>query len=388
MVAEATGVSHMELVFWAAIAFAGYAYLGYPALLLALARLRPARPIAKAPITPSVSFIISAHNEERRICAKIENTLRSDYPLGKLEILVASDGSSDRTDVLVGEYASRGVCLVRTGTRQGKEAAQKLAVESARGEIVVFSDAGTELAPDGVRKIVMSFADPTVGCVSSVDALIDADGNLSGEGAYVRYEMLLRRLESTVGSVVGLSGSFFAIRRSACREWAIDVQSDFNTLLNCVTMGLRGVSDEESVGYYRGVAREAREFERKVRTVLRGITTLMRRANLLDPVRYGLFAWQLVSHKLCRWLVPFAMLVALGTNLLLLRSDASIYKVTLCIQLVFYAAAAGGLYSSGLASRGVFKLAGFLLLVNASILTAWYRYWRGERVLMWAPSER
>ena len=245
-------MSHVELVFWAAIAVAGYAYLGYPALLLALVRLRPAPPVAKAPITPSVSFIISAHNEERRICAKIENTLRCDYPSESFEILVASDGSSDRTDALVSEYASYGVRLVRTGTRQGKEAAQKLAVEAARGEIVVFSDAGTELAPDGVRKIVMSFADPTVGCVSSVDALIDADGNLSGEGAYVRYEMLLRRLESALGSVVGLSGSFFAVRRSACREWAIDVQSDFNTLLNCVRMGLRGVSDEESVGYYRG----------------------------------------------------------------------------------------------------------------------------------------
>jgi glycosyltransferase involved in cell wall biosynthesis len=381
-------MSHVELVFWAAIAVAGYAYLGYPALLLALVRLRPAPPVAKAPITPSVSFIISAHNEERRICAKIENTLRCDYPSERFEILVASDGSSDRTDALVSEYASYGVRLVRTGTRQGKEAAQKLAVEAARGEIVVFSDAGTELAPDGVRKIVMSFADPTVGCVSSVDALIDADGNLSGEGAYVRYEMLLRRLESALGSVVGLSGSFFAVRRSACREWAIDVQSDFNTLLNCVRMGLRGVSDEESVGYYRGVARETREFERKVRTVLRGITTLMRRAMLLDPLRYGLFAWQLVSHKLCRWLVPFAMLAALGANLVLLRSDASVYKATLGLQLAFYVAAVAGLTSAALASRSVFKLAGFLLLANASILTAWYRYWRGERVLMWAPSER
>jgi hypothetical protein len=218
--------------------------------------------------------------------------------------------------------------------------------------------------------------------------LIDADGNLSGEGVYVRYEMLLRRLESALGSVVGLSGSFFAVRRSACREWAVDVQSDFNTLLNCVRMGLRGVSDEESLGYYRGVTRDAREFERKVRTVLRGITTLMRRAMLLDPLRYGLFAWQLVSHKLCRWLVPFAMLVALGANLLLLRSDASVYRATLGLQLAFYVAAVAGLSSAGLASRRVFKLAGFLLLVNASILTAWYRYWRGERVLMWAPSER
>jgi glycosyltransferase involved in cell wall biosynthesis len=387
-VAEATAVLHVELVFWAAIAVAGYAYVGYPALLLALVRLRPARPVAKAPITPSVSFIISAHNEERRICAKIENTLRSDYPEGSLEILVASDGSNDRTDALVSQYASSGVRLIRTGTRQGKEAAQKLAVEAARGEIVVFSDAGTELAPDGVRQIVMSFADPTVGCVSSVDALIDADGNVSGEGVYVRYEMLLRRLESALGSVVGLSGSFFAVRRSACREWAIDVQSDFNTLLNCVRMGLRGVSDEESVGYYRGVTRDAREFERKVRTVLRGITTLMRRAMLLDPLRYGLFAWQLVSHKLCRWLVPFAMLVALGANLVLLRSDAPVYRATLGLQLAFYVAAVGGLSSSGLGSRRVFKLAGFLLLVNASILTAWYRYWRGQRVLMWAPSER
>jgi glycosyltransferase involved in cell wall biosynthesis len=377
----------MEVVFWLAVLFVAYAYVGYPVALLVLARWRP-RPVVKAPITPSVSFVITAHNEERRIRAKIDNTLRCEYPDDRFEILVASDGSTDLTEALVLQYEPRGVRLVRTGTRQGKEAAQKLAVDASCGDIVVFSDVGTELTPDGVRKIVMSFADPRVGCVSSVDGFIDPDGNPSGEGAYVRYEMLLRRLESRLGSVVGLSGSFFAVRRSACRHWATDVQSDFNTLLNCVKLGLRGVSDEDSIGYYRGVRREAREFERKVRTVLRGITTLMHAASLLDPWHHGLFAWQLISHKLCRWLVPFAMVVALVCNVFLVASGSRLYGAILVLQLAFYTIAAAGLGSTVLARRRVFKLAGFLVLVNASILAAWYRYWRGDRVLMWMPSER
>ena len=133
--------------------------------------------------------------------------------------------------------------LVRATERRGKEAAQQLALESASGEILIFSDVATALAPNGVSTIVANFADPTVGCVSSIDRFVDADGRVSGEGAYVRYEMFLRALETRVNSLVGLSGSFFAARREVCARWASDRQSDFSTLLNAVDLGLRGVLD-------------------------------------------------------------------------------------------------------------------------------------------------
>src|SRR5262249_7258078 len=146
---------------------------------------------------------------------------------------------------------------------------------------------------------------------SSVDRFVDDHGQVSGEGAYVRYEMWLRSVETRVNSLVGLSGSFFAARREVCRRWAPDRQSDFNTLLNSVALGLRGVQDVQSIGYYRNIVDDRREFSRKVRTVVRGLFVLGSRTGMLNPFRYGLFAWQLASHKLCRWLVPFGMIGAL-----------------------------------------------------------------------------
>ena len=174
--------------------------------------------------------------------------------------------------------------LVRASARRGKEAAQQLAVESASGAILVFSDVATALAPDAVSTIVMNFADPTVGCVSSIDRFVNADGRGSGEGAYVRYEMLLRALETRVNSLVGLSGSFFAARREVCRRWASDRQSDFSTLLTAVALGLRGVLDRRCPGYYRNIADDRRELERKIRTVVRGLFVLRANAPHAEPV--------------------------------------------------------------------------------------------------------
>src|SRR5256885_2056138 len=199
------------VVFWLFVVFVVYAYVGYPCALAALAVVRR-RVVAKAGIAARVSFIITARNEERRIREKLENTLAQDYPWALLEILVVSDCSSDGMDDIVRSYGDR-VHLVRAAERKGKEAAQQLAVNAASGDILIFSDVGTALAPDGVSTMVRNFADQTVGCVSSVDAMLGTEATGSGEGAYVRYEMRLRMLETAVHSLVGLSGSFFAARR-------------------------------------------------------------------------------------------------------------------------------------------------------------------------------
>ena len=241
-----------KVVFWSSLIFIFYAYFGYP-LLLALVGIFRRDEIFKGNITPMVSFIITAYNENKRIKDKIENTLKLNYPKKKLEIIVASDCSTDGTDEIVNSYNFCGVRLVRAEERRGKENAQKCAVNAASGEILVFSDVATILRSDAVSNIVKNFNDRTVGCVSSLDKFIDNDGNVSGEGAYVRYEMFLRSLETKVNTLVGLSGSFFAARREVCRNWATDLQSDFNTLLNSVKLGLRGVSDPESIGYYKNM---------------------------------------------------------------------------------------------------------------------------------------
>ncbi len=372
----------METLFWTTLSFIFYAYFGYPLVLLVLAACRP-RSVKKETIFPHVSFIITAYNEEKRIQEKIENTLHQNYPDEKLEIIVASDCSGDRTDEIVRSFADKGVQLVRALERRGKEAAQKLAVEAASGEILLFSDVATILSPNGVANIVKNFSDPTVGCVSSVDKILDAEGRVSGEGAYVKYEMLLRRLETKANTLVGLSGSFFAARREVCQNWQPELQSDFNTLLNAVHRRLRGVSDPDSVGYYKNIADEAREYERKVRTVVRGIAVFMKSLPLLNPFCYGLFSWQLVSHKLCRWLVPVAMILAFACNVFLIHRS-SLYLSFFVLQLAFYLIA----FNAALFSQDLLKIPSFFVRVNLSILTAWFRYLRGERIVTWKPSER
>ena len=370
-----------EFTFWCSVVLVLYAYVGYPCALMALTLLRD-RPVKRAAMTPRVTFVIAAHNEEQRIAEKLDNTLRQDYPTDAIEVIVASDCSTDRTDDIVRAYGRR-VLLVRTRERRGKEAAQQLAVRTAMGKILVFSDCATALAPNAVSTIVKNFADPTVGCVSSIDRLIDADGKASGEGSYVRYEMWLRRLESRVNTLVGLSGSFFAARREVCRHWAPDRQSDFNTLLNAVALGMRGVLDVKSAGYYRNIADDRREFQRKVRTVVRGIAVLHDNARMLNPLRHGMFAWQLASHKVCRWLVPFGMIGAAISNWFLI-DDAVFYAATALLQLMFYMAALGGVWTGARA----LKIPMFFLIANLGVLTAWLRYAHGERLSTWSPSQR
>jgi len=369
------------LLFWGSVLLIVYAYAGYPCALAALARVTDRR-VRKRRITPRATLIITAHNEERRLREKIENTLAQDYPAALLEIIVASDCSTDRTDDIARAYGDR-VRLVRAAERRGKEAAQQLAVAAASGEILIFSDVATALLSDAVSSIVANFADPSVGCVSSVDRIVDGDGRASGEGAYVRYEMWLRALETRVNSLVGLSGSFFAARREVCRQWAADRQSDFATLLNAVERGWRGVLDADAAGYYRNIADTRRESQRKTRTVVRGIAVLARNVRMLNPFRYGLFAWQLASHKLCRWLVPFAMVGAAIANAEL-ASRSLFYGAVLDAQIAFYAAAAVGAATGA----GALRIPAYLVMSNGAILVAWLRFAWGERMTCWTPSDR
>lgn len=380
-------MSVLQAAFWSATILIIYAYWGYPLLLYVLSKVRT-RQVRKAAISPTVTLIITAYNEEARIVEKLDNTVKLTYPRDRLEIIVASDCSSDRTDALVKGYASQGVTLIRSPQRKGKEAAQRLAVQASTGEILIFSDVATILPENAIINIVKSFADPTVGCVSSEDRYVSAEGVLSGEGAYVRYEMWLRSLESRVNSLVGLSGSFFAARSSVCKAgWSDDLQSDFNTVLNSMRMNLRGVADPESVGYYKSIKDEKKEFERKVRTVLRGISVFMRSLALINPLRYPLFAWQLISHKLCRWLVPFAMIAAFLCSAVLAWSYP-FYRFLFALQVAFYIVAASGLICQPLTKNALIKIPSFFVMVNASILQAWWRYLGGERLVAWEPSRR
>ena len=257
----------------------------------------------------------------------------------------------------------------------------------ATGSVIVFSDVATKIEPDALKKMMMNFADPAVGCVSSVDRVIGSDGKPCGEGAYVRYEMWLRNLEAQVSSLVGLSGSFFAARKEVCQDFSPDMQSDFRTVLNSMRIGLRGVSDSDVVGYYPDVANPSREFDRKVRTVLRGMTVFFRNIEFLNPFQYGLFAYQYCCHKLMRWLVPFFLLSGLFTNIIA-AFEEPIAIILLLLQLTFYGLAIMGWYIKGLQSFVVVKIPLYFVSVNMAIAVAWWRYVRGKRMVMWVPSQR
>jgi cellulose synthase/poly-beta-1,6-N-acetylglucosamine synthase-like glycosyltransferase len=374
-----------EIAFWSSLASICYPYFGYPLILWAIGWLRRCS-VQRAEIQPSVSLIITVHNEEPLIQQKLENTLALSYPREYFEVIVASDGSTDKTEEIARQYALQGVQLVAQKERKGKEAAQRLAVAAARGEILVFTDAAVMLQTDAIQSIVRNFADPSVGCVSSEDGILNASDETSGEDLYIRYEMWLRRLETQANSLVGLSGSFFAVRREVCRDWSDRFASDFYLLLSAVRHGYRGISDPICIGYYRAVSSAEKEFPRKVRTVLRGMTVFFATRDVMNPIRYGFFSWQVISHKLLRWSVPIFLSLLLIANIFLLNH--TFYQVIFLLQALFYGAAWMGYKYNNLQKWFLIKVPSFFLVVNLSIIIAWRHYFTGRQQILWQPTRR
>ncbi len=361
-----------------------YAYFGYPFTLIFFRAIR-SRKVEREFTNVAITLIITVYNEEKKIKQKLDNSLALVYPKDLIQILVASDGSTDATNEIVRSYRNNGIELLEVVARGGKENAQKEAVQHARGEVIIFSDVATVIEPQGLKEIVANFADPSVGCVSSEDRLLGQDGKPCGEGFYLRYEMWLRRLESEVNSLVGLSGSFFAARKRVCQDFSGDVQSDFRTLLSSMKLGLRGVCDPKAIGSYLNITDERLEFTRKVRTVVRGLTVFFNNIDFLNIFRYGMFSYQYFCHKLLRWLVPLFLLTALISNLILARS--SIFFILILIgQLLFYGVGIYGWLTHSL--RGLLKIPMYFLVVNTAIAVAWWQYLTGKRVLLWKPSQR
>ncbi len=377
----------MKCIFFVSIGVIIHAYFLYPASIYMFAILRGRKKKFYYYIPP-VTVIITAYNEENQIRKKIENTLAASYPPGKLQIIVASDGSTDRTTEFIKSFSEKGVELIDIVNRGGKENAQRESLKRARGEIIVFTDVSTMLDPEGIEQIVSNFADPEIGCVSSEDRVTGKDGKVSGENFYVKYEMWLRRLESKANTPVGLSGSFFAARKSVCHDFSEDIDSDFRTLLNSVRVGMRGTCDPKAIGNYFDVSDQRREFERKVRTILRGLTLFFRHTEYLNIFRYGLFSYQYFCHKLLRWLVPFFLVLIFLSNLYL-AMQYKIYLFLYILQLLFYGSffitKIKDVYAS---SWKILRIPVYFTLVNASIFVAWWRYFRGQRVVMWTPSRR
>ena len=374
----------LETVFWVSLLGAIYSYFLYPALLHLVPR-RSKTGSGTNDDHPRITLIVTAHNEAKRIREKIENCLAVDY--ANLEIIVASDASSDGTDEIVQEYSARGVSVARADERKGKEYAQLQAINKADGDILVFSDVATRIPEDALKKLSVYFSDAAVGAVSSEDRFLTRDGEIAGEGAYVKYEMWLRRLESGRAGLVGLSGSFFAARKEVCQSWDIASPSDFNTALNCASGGYVAVTAPDVHGYYQDVADRKKEYERKLRTIIRGLTALERHPEVLNPFRYGWFTFQVVSHKLLRWSVPWFLLLLLVTTLML-NHQGGFYSLALLGQIIFYGIVGIGYLKPALQSRSLVKIPLFFVQVNVAIAHATLKFLTGTRMTVWTPSQR
>ncbi|WP_203300638.1 glycosyltransferase family 2 protein [Marinobacter sediminum] len=378
----------LVFLFWLSLIGVGFSYFLYPILLLLVPKRKVPTPIEIESdcSLPRVSLIVTAHNEELRIREKIQNCLAIDYP--DLEILVASDCSTDDTDTIVRDYQGDNVILARAEERKGKEHAQYQAIAKASGRILVFSDVATSIPGDALRKLVRYFRDPSVGAVSSEDRFISRDGNIVGEGAYVRYEMWLRSLESERGGIVGLSGSFFAARKEVCEShWDICSPSDFNTALNCARKGLIAVTAPDVLGIYHDVSDPSKEYQRKIRTVIRGLTALGRHIEILNPFKFGLFSFQVFGHKLMRWAVPWFQLSLFLSSLLLVGKGA-IYQFVLLCQIGVYGLVLAAWLLPKTRRRSWVKIPFFFVQVNLAIAHATLNYLAGKRMTVWTPSKR
>jgi cellulose synthase/poly-beta-1,6-N-acetylglucosamine synthase-like glycosyltransferase len=374
----------MHILFFASLALIAYPYAIYPALLVLANRLR-GRGLPSPPVgfQPEVSIILPVHNEAGRVAAKVHNLLELDYPADRLEIIVVGDGCTDDSLQVANSEGRGRVRVIDLPDRAGKAAALNAGVAHARGEICVFTDAGILLEPTAFARLVGHFADPGIGCVSGEDRISEG----GGEGLYARLEMLLRREEARLASIAGASGCYYAQRKALCTPFTAGMAPDFLSVLNTVRAGQRAICEPEAVGYLTVTPSMGVEYNRKVRTFLRGITALFSNAALMNPFRYPAFSFILLSHKLMRWLAPAFMVACLVASWVLRAQP--FFAVALGAQLFLYGLAALGYLLPRVADRSaLIRLCTFFLLVNVAALKAFMLWAGGRRQEIWEPTRR
>lgn len=378
-----------------------YAYLAYPGLLWIIGKVSSvSRQPTQAPgdgssptTWPDISICLPARNEAKTIAATLDRLLALDYPSDRRQIVVVSDASSDGTDAIVENYANAGVDLIRCPERQGKTAAEAAAIPRLRGEIVVNVDATVQIPPDALKPLIRAFRDPSVGVASGRDVSISSTGPEENhpESGYVDYEMRVRKLETRAGSIVGASGCFYAVRRTLHRaDFPEDLSRDFASCLIARRAGFRAVSVDDAVCFVPRSRTIQSEFRRKIRTMERGLATLWYLRSLMNPLKYGRFAWMLISHKLVRWLVWLAWPgVPLGLGLLSL-SWPSLWPVAALTPLMLAVGLFGWLNAdTGDVERtGITTSIGYGVAVAVAGFAAWMRMWAGKGSAIWEPTRR
>ena len=371
----------LKTLFWGSLGALAWTHVGYPVAVAALARVR-SRPVRKEDVTPEVSVVVAAHDEEDVIGRRVENLLELDYPNDRLTIVVASDGSTDRTNEIVRELSARSdrVELLEC-ERAGKATAQNTAVAQSDAEIVAFSDANSRWEPDALRLLVRSFGDPEVGYVCGQLRLESPDG-ANQEGLYWRYELWQRESESAVGSITAGNGAIYAVRRADYLGYDDPrIGHDFGLPFRLVQKGRRAVYDSDAVAWEKPASEAEDEYGRKVRMMTRSWRPLL--DGSLSKTGDPLFLAELVSHRVLRYGSGVLHLVLLGSSIAL-AGERGVYRLALADQLGFLGLALAGRRRLGVPGAGI---AYYYLLTTAATVESLVRYLREGSPATWGKAE-
>lgn len=373
----------VTIVFWSSFLIILYTYLGYTLLIPCLA-LFFRKPVRREDVEFRVTFLITAYNEEKNIRKKLNEVLELDYPRDQLELMVASDGSTDRTDEIVGEFADRGVILKRVEGRVGKTATQNEAVRSATGDVIIFSDATTVYEKDAIRKLTRNYADLEVGAVSGRYEYVNPTGAPVGTGSILfwRYENFIKSMQTRIRTITGCCGCIYSVRRAAYVPLPPDIISDLVEPLKIIERGYRVVFEPEAVAYEETTEKPVEEFSMRVRVITRAMRGILYVKSLLNPLRYPFVSFQLFSHKVLRWLIPFFLVIMMASNTFLLGHW--FYNLAFGLQALFYLSALVGLAGDryGIKLRPL-AIPLYFCVVNAASMVAFWKTLKGQKMVTW-----
>jgi cellulose synthase/poly-beta-1,6-N-acetylglucosamine synthase-like glycosyltransferase len=333
---------------------------------------------------PSVSIIITAYNEAKDIGEKIRNTLSLDYPEDKIEIIVGSDGSTDKTNEIVSTFSSKGVKLIAFPENRGKTMTQNDCVKVSKNDIIVFMDAASFCQKDALKCLVNRFSDKKVGVVAGKLVFVESKDNLTvkSQGLYWKYEMALKASESTFGALVGVDGPFYAIRKELYQALDSDMISDFITPLLVRQLKYNVVLEHNAITFEEPTIRTTDEFRTRRRITLRGLIALFRYPDLLNPFRNFFLSFQLISHKILRWFVGAFFLSMVFSSLFLLNNV--VYVFFACASTVFVLFAGLGMMFPKI-KISFFSIPYYFILVNFAALFGTVDFMRGKKIISWKP---
>ena len=380
----------MEILFWALVVAAAYPYAIYPVVVWICSRIfgrHGKRPAPKAEDWPTVSLLIVAHNEERLINARIENALATDYPPDKLQIVVASDGSTDATVRIVERYGDRGVRCLPFNERRGKATTLRSAGEHLSGDVVVLSDANSFFRSDAVKMMARWFLEPSVGVVCGKLVLADRKQDKNCDGLYWRFETMLKQAESRLGALLGSNGAIYSIRRRLIEHLPANaIVDDFELPLTAkMRTGCDLLFESRAIAEEETPSKISSEFNRRSRIGAGVFQSLGRLYPLLNPMK-GWIAFTFISHKVFRWIGPFLLVGLFVSNAFLI--DQPLFQSTMFLQVAFYLFALLGLLMPVRAWPKIARLPALFVTVNAALMVGFFKWMTGGNSAIWQPTKR